>query len=73
MFGRVRLNPAHSCCNGRNTDENRQVYNHVFVSLCRVMEDMFALMLIKSTENLFKCTAAMSPVTDWSLYGKLLM
>uniref|UniRef100_A0A8C1W660 Uncharacterized protein n=1 Tax=Cyprinus carpio TaxID=7962 RepID=A0A8C1W660_CYPCA len=27
-----------------------------------------ALLMIKSTENLFKCAAAMSPVADWSLY-----
>ncbi|XP_056611187.1 inactive dipeptidyl peptidase 10-like isoform X1 [Triplophysa dalaica] len=28
-----------------------------------------ALQLIKSTENVFRCAAAMSPVTDWSLYA----
>uniref|UniRef100_A0A8C1CI30 Dipeptidyl peptidase like 10 n=1 Tax=Cyprinus carpio carpio TaxID=630221 RepID=A0A8C1CI30_CYPCA len=28
-----------------------------------------ALLMIKSTENLFKCAAAMSPVADWSLYA----
>ncbi|XP_065108554.1 inactive dipeptidyl peptidase 10-like isoform X2 [Paramisgurnus dabryanus] len=28
-----------------------------------------ALMLIKSTENVFHCAAAMSPVTDWTLYA----
>ncbi|XP_057199192.1 inactive dipeptidyl peptidase 10-like isoform X3 [Triplophysa rosa] len=28
-----------------------------------------ALQLIKSTENLFRCAAAMSPVTDWTLYA----
>uniref|UniRef100_A0A673HID4 Inactive dipeptidyl peptidase 10-like n=1 Tax=Sinocyclocheilus rhinocerous TaxID=307959 RepID=A0A673HID4_9TELE len=28
-----------------------------------------SLLLIKSTENLFKCAGAMSPVTDWNLYA----
>uniref|UniRef100_A0A8C1W6M0 Dipeptidyl peptidase like 10 n=1 Tax=Cyprinus carpio TaxID=7962 RepID=A0A8C1W6M0_CYPCA len=30
-----------------------------------------ALLMIKSTENLFKCAAAMSPVADWSLYVRM--
>uniref|UniRef100_A0A4W4GX00 Dipeptidyl peptidase like 10 n=1 Tax=Electrophorus electricus TaxID=8005 RepID=A0A4W4GX00_ELEEL len=30
-----------------------------------------ALLLVKSTESLFKCAVAMSPVTDWKLHGKL--
>uniref|UniRef100_A0A671Q9S6 Inactive dipeptidyl peptidase 10-like n=1 Tax=Sinocyclocheilus anshuiensis TaxID=1608454 RepID=A0A671Q9S6_9TELE len=28
-----------------------------------------SLLLIKSTESLFKCAGAMSPVTDWNLYA----
>ncbi|KAM8857924.1 inactive dipeptidyl peptidase 10 isoform 2-T2 [Synchiropus picturatus] len=28
-----------------------------------------ALMMLKSTDNIFKCACAMSPVTDWKLYA----
>uniref|UniRef100_A0AAX7VDS1 Dipeptidyl peptidase like 10 n=1 Tax=Astatotilapia calliptera TaxID=8154 RepID=A0AAX7VDS1_ASTCA len=30
------------------------------------------LMMLKSTDSLFKCACAMSPVTDWKLYGDVL-
>uniref|UniRef100_A0A669CE01 Dipeptidyl peptidase like 10 n=1 Tax=Oreochromis niloticus TaxID=8128 RepID=A0A669CE01_ORENI len=30
------------------------------------------LMMMKSTDSLFKCACAMSPVTDWKLYGDVL-
>lgn len=28
------------------------------------------LMMLKSTDNIFKCACVMSPVTDWKLYGE---
>lgn len=40
--------------------------------VCRVQGygGYLALMMLKSTDSLVKCAAAMSPVTDWRLYGE---
>ena len=30
------------------------------------------LMMLKSTDGLFKCSCAVTPVTDWRMYGEII-
>lgn len=45
--------------------------SHCFPFLCvQGYGAYLALMMLKSTDSVFKCACAMSPVTDWKLYGE---
>lgn len=44
---------------------------HGFLLLCvQGYGAYLTLMMLKSTDSIFKCACAMSPVTDWKLYGE---